>query len=95
MTCADVRKVLGSVNKMNMGGNVVVLDGDKSYMCNKKSGQKTKIHYEDGQYVMYIWVPAKAASGGEEYHHRLKGNRFAILAADEDEQVFTRQAGSR
>ena len=27
--CADVKKVLGSVHKMNLGGNVVVLDGDK------------------------------------------------------------------
>ncbi len=30
MQCADVKKVLGSVHKMNMGGNVGVLDGDRS-----------------------------------------------------------------
>ncbi len=31
--CADVKKVLGSVHKMNMGDNVVVvLDGERSYM---------------------------------------------------------------
>ena len=41
MTCADVHKVLGSVHKMNQGGNLVVLDGECSY----------------GQYIMYMWVP--------------------------------------
>jgi hypothetical protein len=50
--CADVKKVLGSVHKMNMGGNVVVLDGRRSYMQNKETGQKTRIEYESGQYVM-------------------------------------------
>ena len=30
--CADVKKVLCSVHKKNLGGNVVVLDGEKSYM---------------------------------------------------------------
>ena len=33
--CADAKKVLGSVHKMNVGGNVVVLDGDESYTQNK------------------------------------------------------------
>ena len=28
---ADVKKVLCSVHKMNMGGNVVVLDSERSY----------------------------------------------------------------
>ena len=27
-------------------------------MQNKKSGQKTKIEYEGGQYVVYLWVPS-------------------------------------
>ena len=39
--CADVKKVLCSVHKMNLGGNVVVLDGGRSYMQNKESRQKT------------------------------------------------------
>ena len=43
---------------MNMGGNVVVLDGERSYMQHKESGKKTRIEYEDGQYVMYLWLPA-------------------------------------
>ena len=55
MTCADVQKVLGSVHRMNMGGNKVVLDGERRYMENKTS-QKTNIHFEAGQ---YIWVPGE------------------------------------
>ena len=35
--CADVKTVLCSVHKMNLGGNVVVLDGGKSYMQNTES----------------------------------------------------------
>ncbi len=58
ITCAEVKKVLGSVHKMNMGGNVVVLDGDRSYMQNKLTGQKKRIQYENGQYVMYLWIPS-------------------------------------
>lgn len=96
MTCADVHKVLGSVRKMNKGGNVVVLDGEKSYMQNKKTGQKSRIHYEDGQYVMYMWVPAAPKETEEEVQkvkpNVLKGNRFAILAAEDE--VFSRQVRS-
>ncbi len=89
--CADVQKVLGSVHKMNMGGNVVVLDGNRSYVQNKESGQKTRIEYEGGQYVMYVWVPSRKEVVEEESPNILKGNRFAILAADSEEQGFTRQ----
>ncbi len=55
---ADVKKVLGSVHKMNLGGSVEVLDGNKSYVQNKETGQKTRIEYEDGQCVMCLWVPS-------------------------------------
>ncbi len=48
MTYADVQKVLGSVHRMNKGGNIVVLDGDASYMQNTWTAQKNKIHYENG-----------------------------------------------
>ena len=88
--CADVKKVLCSVHKMNLGGNVVVLDGAKSYMQHKESGQKTRINYEEGQYVMYLWLPAKEEEVQKETEKVLKGNRFAILAA-ESEQVFSRR----
>ena len=88
-TCADVRKVLGSVHKMNQGGNLVVLDGEHSYMKNKASGQKTKIHYEDGQRILYTWVPC-GRTKPEQADRRVSENRFATLAA-EDEAGFTRQ----
>ena len=38
--CADLNKVLCSVHKMNLGGNVVVLDVEKSYMQNKTTMKK-------------------------------------------------------
>ena len=93
MTCADVHKVLGSVHKMNQGGNLVVLDGEHSFMKNKTSGQKTKIHYEDGQYILYMWVPC-GPKEPEKVAKTSSENRFSILAA-EDEQGFTRQVRSK
>ncbi len=47
-----------SVRKINVGGNVVVLGGDRSYTQNKKTGQKTRFKYEDGQFVMYMRMPS-------------------------------------
>ena len=88
--CADVKKVLCSVHKTNLGGNVVVLDGGRSYMQNKESGQKTKIHYAEGQYVMYLWLPTRGEDAQEETEKVLNGNLFAIQAA-ESEQVFRRR----
>jgi hypothetical protein len=90
---ADVKKVLGSVHKMNLGGNVVVLDGERSYMQNKETGKKTRINYEQGQYVMYVWVPAKEKMIKEESDKVLKGNKFAILATEHEDQErsFTRR----
>jgi hypothetical protein len=78
---------------MNLGGNVVVLDGEKSFMQNKETGKKTRINYEHGQYVMYIWVPSKEQVVKEESDKIMKGNRFAILAAEceEQERSFTRR----
>jgi hypothetical protein len=88
MTVADVHKVLGSVHKMNMGGNKVVLDGPRSYM-QSRSGKRTKIHYEDGQFILYLWVPAAKEKLVKEAGNATlsSGNRFAILAADGDEEV--------
>ncbi len=81
--CADVKKVVGLVHKMNMRGKVVVLDCNKSYMQNKESGQKTRIEYEGGQHVMYLWAPPdRRIKEEEEESKMLKGNKFAILAAD-------------
>ncbi len=41
-----MKKVLGSVHKINMGGSVVVFDGDKTYMQNKETNYKTRVNYE-------------------------------------------------
>ncbi len=49
MHCADVKKALRSAHKMNLGGNVVVFDGKRSYTPNSETGKKTRIGYEDGQ----------------------------------------------
>ena len=65
----------------------MVLDGEHSYMKNKVTGQTTKIHYEDGQYVLYLWLPS-GPKGEEKTAQPLGENRFATLAADE-EQGFT------
>ncbi len=74
---------------MNMGGNVVVLDG----MQNKETGKKTRANYEQGQCVMHVWVPAREGGVEEQIEKELKGNRFAILATESEvHQGFTRRA---
>ncbi len=37
---SDVKKVLCLVHNMNLGGNVVVLDGEKSYAQNRLTGRR-------------------------------------------------------
>ncbi len=55
---ADVKKCTRSVRKMNLRGNAVVLDGKRSYTQNDETGKKTRIGYEDGQYVTRLWLQA-------------------------------------
>ena len=69
---------------------MVVLDGARSYMQHKENGQKTRINYEEGHYVMYLRLPSKGEVAQAETEKALKGDRFAILAA-ESEQVFSRR----
>ncbi len=59
-------------------------------MQNEENGQRTRINYEEGQYVMYLWLPSKEEEVQEETETVLKGNRFAILAS-EGKQVFSRR----
>ncbi len=59
-------------------------------MQNKESEQKTRIHYEEGQSVMYLWLPTKGEEAQKETAQVLKGNRFAILAT-ENVQVFSQR----
>ena len=75
-----------------MEGNVVVLDGEKSYVQNKERNKKTKINYEQGQYVMYVWIPSKEKEAEEQTEKVLMGNRFAILATESEvHQDFSRR----
>ena len=75
---------------MNLGGNVIVMDGDRSYMQNKETGRKTEIVYDHGKYIMHVWVHAKERAVKAASEKVLKGNKFAILAA-ESEEGFTRR----
>jgi hypothetical protein len=54
--CADVTRALGSVYRLNQGGNSVVLNGKNSYMLHVKSGIKTPIILEGGKYMLRIWI---------------------------------------
>ncbi len=91
--CADVKKVLGSVHKMNLGRDVVVLGGNESYVQSKETGQKTRIEYEGGQCVMRLWAPSDRRIKDEEENKMLKGNKFAILATEKEDAAkdFTRR----
>ncbi len=71
-----------------------MLDGNKSYMQNKATGQKTRIEHEGGQRMMYLRAPSDRKIKNEEENKMLKGNQFAILATEQVEagKDFTRRA---
>jgi hypothetical protein len=63
-------------------------------MESRESGSRTRIHYEGGQYALYLWVPAGKKEAQKESAR--SHNRFAILAGSDEEQqpsVFARRAG--
>jgi hypothetical protein len=82
---------------MNQGGNMVVLDGKNSYMVNKRTGIKTPIREENGQFAMYIWVRdpevnVVAARCGASVKQAVPTcNRFEALASNGQEEGFVRQ----
>ncbi len=76
---------------MNLGGKFVAMDGGRRHMQSEENSQRAKIHYEERQLVVYLWLPSKEEEAREEMEKALRGNRFAILAA-ESEQVFSRRA---
>ncbi len=89
---ADAKKALGSVHRTNVGASVVVLDGERSYTRSKETNEKTRINYEQGQYVTCVWVPVKEGEVVQETERVLKGSRFAILATESEVlQDFTRR----
>ena len=54
---AKVSKPLFAGAQAAEAGFRTVLDGkDGSYMEHKASGQKTKLHLENGVYVFYLWI---------------------------------------
>ncbi len=88
---ADVKQVLGSVHKMNMGRNAVALIGGRSYTQNKETNNKRRVNYEQRQCVMCVLVPVKEGEVAET-EQASKGSRFLISAPEsEDQQVVTRR----
>ena len=59
MTVADVGKVLMSVAKACESGYRVVFDEEGSYMEEKKSGTRTKLHEKNGVYVIHLRAEGK------------------------------------
>ena len=99
MQCADVKKTLASVHKMNQNGNVVILDGKSSVMIHKPAGKVTPIMYEHGQFYFNIWVKS---DGQEKNQYKPRegkakvttNNRYAALAVEEEDAGFPRQGRS-
>ena len=92
IACADVKKALASVHKVNMGGNVIVLDGERGDVQNKETKKRTRINYEHGQCITCVWAPVKEGEVAKETEEVLKGNRFAMLATESEvHQGFTRR----
>ncbi len=58
---------------MNMGGDVVVLYGDMSYMQSKETNKKTRINYEHGQYFKFVSAPVKEGEVAKETEKALTG----------------------
>ncbi len=88
---ADVKNVLRSAREVNFGGTVEVLGGERSYEQNKSAGRETRANYEEGQRVVYLWVPSKEEEVREESEKVPEGNRFAVLATESGE-VSTQRA---
>ncbi len=61
-------------------------------MQHKETGRKTRIEYENGQYVMYLWAPSDHKTKEEDEDKVLTGNKLAILATHKEstKKDFTR-----
>ena len=92
---ADVNKVLGSVREMVKAGNRVVFDEDAngkpcSYVEYKKTGKRTVIHDNNGNFQFSIRVP-RGEAGVNKVEEDMRGKganvsegfpRQGILMAD-------------
>ncbi len=59
----DVNKCLLSTAKLNEAGQRVMLDGDRSYIEDVKSGDKIPVRYHNRVYYLKVWVRAAAGGG--------------------------------
>ena len=82
---ADVSRTLGSVNRMNEAGDVVVLDGHDSYTLNKSTGRITGIEWREGKFLMDLWFQ-KPQNVRNEVPKVPTSNRYEALAAVEEEE---------
>ena len=81
MQVAQVSKPLGSVYQFCKAGNRVVFDEGNSYIQNKETGLKTKIHEENGVYNMHLWVPKGVHKTGG---IKIETGMFGALITDEE-----------
>ena len=52
----DVNKCLLSVARLNEANQLVVLDGPKSFIQDKESGEKVRVDYHNKSYTLRAWV---------------------------------------
>ena len=65
-SAAGVKKPLGSVQKMNEAGHMVVFDGPDSFILHKKTQEVNMMRQEYGNFMLNCWVlpPGLADSAG-------------------------------
>ena len=82
---AEITKPLGSVKKMVAAGNRVVFDSEGSYIEEKGTGLRTKIHERNGTYALDLWI--KSQESGEEQQQIL-----AVVEQAEGQSASSSQA---
>ena len=63
---AEITKPLGSVKKMVAAGNRVVFDSEGSYIEEKGTGLRTKIHERNGTYALDLWIKSQEPGEGQQ-----------------------------
>ena len=56
-SAAGVKKPLGSVEKMNEAGHIVVFDGPNSFIFHKQTQEVNMMRQEEGNFMLDCWVP--------------------------------------
>ena len=52
----DVNKCLLSVARLNEANQIVVLDGVRSFILDKETGERVKVDYQNKSYTLRAWV---------------------------------------